>query len=95
MTGGKKAVGSLGVALGLGLLAAAFLMGGCSPPPPCEIGAAEVQDAQRSAKAAEQTLQDAQQERADLEAELRARRDELRKAETRLDELQQERRGPK
>ena len=95
MTGGKKAVGSLGVTLGLGLLAAAFLMGGCSPPPPCEIGAAEVQDAQRSARSADEALSDAQQERADLEAELRARRDELRKAEARLEELQKERRGPK
>ena len=95
MTRGMKAVGRLGAIFGLGLLAVSFLAGGCAPPPPCEVGALQVQEAQQQAEAAEEALQRARQERADMEAELRAQRDELRELEQRKSELQDERRPPR
>jgi predicted nucleic acid-binding Zn-ribbon protein len=53
-----------------------------------------VQSAQSSAKAAEQSLQQAKKERADLEAQLRAKRDELANQQQELDQLKEERREP-
>jgi septal ring factor EnvC (AmiA/AmiB activator) len=90
----KGAVRTRLTGIAAGFLGVAFLAVGCSPPPPCEISATEVQSAQSSAKAAEQSLQQAKKERADLEAQLRAKRDELANQQQELDQLKEERREP-
>ena len=95
MTGGMKTVGGLGALLCLGLLATAFLAGGCGSPPPCEVSTLQVQEVQQQASAAEEALQRAREERADMEAELRANRDQLRELEERKAKLQEERRAPR
>jgi septal ring factor EnvC (AmiA/AmiB activator) len=91
----KETVRTRLIGVAAGFLGAAFLAVGCSPPPPCEIGAMEVESAQGAAKSSEQSLQRTKKERADLEAELRAKREELATQQKQLDMLKEERREPK